>query len=168
LISAFDDIEGDVADEITRRVSTSLDEFLAIDDDKNRLARSWEDIDKRLWDKVTADCPTMYSTSSETKITRNEDGSVHKETVTTDKLPDGTTRTTRIVDTTPPSGDPYQSRSERTVTTSPVTDTTQQDLSWPESEKPKAVQRFIESTNKDDTRSNSTPSNPTWWFWSRK
>jgi hypothetical protein len=90
----------------------------------NRLTEAREQRDRgtELMDHTDGDKPSkiyppVYTASSTTThITHNGDGSVHKETITTQRLADGSTKTTRIVDTTPADGN---SRTETTITTTP-------------------------------------------------
>ena len=108
-------------------------------------------------------------TSSTTHITRNADGSVHKETVTTERLPDGSTKTTRIVNSTPAFNDSRESMTETTVTTRPSTTPADslEDTSRnrpPIEEKPKIEGNKLEP----DKKGNGDPKNWAWWFWSRK
>lgn len=130
-----------------------------------------------------------YSTETRTttNITRKADGSIHKETVTEERLPDGSSKTTRIVDFTPAEGgDTRQPKTETTITTTPPTDT--QTLEEP---KPIASQVLSKSSPFQTAQSNSLHQGDeksnfektverdkgelakdqkdwTWWYWSKK
>lgn len=182
LTIGFDEISeiGNAVDEeITRGISSWFDGLGALNGKERKLSPcvpSWEELGKDFHGRFKAlesNSSNVVSTeiSTTTKITRNLDGSVYKETVTTEKLPDGTTNTTRTVDTTP-ADDPYQSRTERTVTTSPAKDTA---MRWGDSvrdecrmEDTKEVKNGMESAAAGKTKEASRPSDSTWWFWSRK
>jgi hypothetical protein len=115
-----------------------------------------------------ADTPVKsYSTETHTSthIIRNSDGSVHKETITTEKLSDGSTKTTRIVNTTPAGGDAQQSRTETTVNTTPPTvSSAVEDKAW-------KLPRDEDKSTKvemDEKKGNDGQKSWAWWFWSRK
>jgi hypothetical protein len=130
-----------------------------------------------------------YSTETRTttNITRNADGSIHKETVTTERLADGSSKMTKIVDITPAGGDTHQSKTETTITTTPPTEKSPfeetksigtKDLSTPSSlqiehseSRPEAeertnVDRFVERDKGTETGNDQR--DWTWWYWSKK
>jgi len=114
-----------------------------------------------------------YSTETSTTshISRRPDGSVYKETITKEKLADGSTKTTRVVDTTPAGGDSKQSRTETTVTTTPPTRPPPSENAWPEPlppEKKPTYEERNEIPERFSEKNNGDQRNWTWWFWSRK
>jgi hypothetical protein len=139
---------------------------------ETKTSSFFEDFEKRFEDRFRRaredDAVKSYTaeTSTTTHITRSADGSVHKETITTERLPDGSTKTTRIVDTTPTGGDTRQSRTETTVnTTPPPIASTVHEKPWP---KPQIEDAPKFDTESSDRRETHDPKNWTWWFWSRK
>jgi hypothetical protein len=181
LTTGLDEISemGNAADdEITRGISSWFEGLRALDDKERKSSSpvpSWDELGKGFDERFKAleDGSSKIistETSTTTKITRNPDGSVYKETVTTEKLADGTTKTTRTVDTTA-ANDPYQSRTERTVNTSPTKDTA---MRWGDSgpdgcriedtKEAKKVRELADTGKKEASR----PNDSTWWFWSRK
>lgn len=129
----------------------------------------WE----KQWRKRFNDSQTQIQsteTTVTTNINRNPDGSVHKETVTTERLADGTTKTTRIVDTTPLTNNSQQPRQEETVGASPADDWTcpksiPVEESWDRQQT--AVQK-VESSAPVPQEGGKKEGNWTWWFWSKK
>ena len=130
-----------------------------------------------------------YSTETTrtTYITRRADGSIHKETVTTECLADGSSKVTKIVDITPARGDTRQSKTETTITTTPPTeknpfedtktmgtnDTSTPPLpqiehseSRPEVEEKTNVERSVERDK--GTGTGNDQRDWTWWYWSKK
>lgn len=114
-------------------------------------------------------------TTTTTHVTQNADGSVYKETVTTEQLPDGSTKTTRIVNTTPGEGD-KPTTTETTVTTIPPSATKEplelsrkrySRLRMPE--KPHAEEKSqFEERKEVPGKKDVDQRNWTWWFWSKK
>jgi hypothetical protein len=153
----------------------------------NRLteAREQRDRGKELMDQLRTNkpgniYPTVYTTASSTTthMTHNADGSVHKETITTERLADGSTKTTRIVDTTPADGN---LRTETTITTTPPPPVNVDPYSppaLPEAEDTPWNPRHGGSANKpsekqekdveSDKKENNNSKHSAWWFWSRK
>jgi hypothetical protein len=131
----------------------------------------FNDFEKRFEERFRGaredDTIKSYSTetSTTTHITRNADGSVHKETVTTERMPDGSTKTTRIIDTTPAGADARQSRTETTINTTPSTVPAIQEKPWP---KPQIEEGPKFDPESADKKGHNDPKNWTWWFWSRK
>jgi hypothetical protein len=130
-----------------------------------------------------------YSTETwtTTNITRNADGSIHQETVTTERLADGSSKMTKIVDITPAGGDTRQSKTETTITTTPppekipFEDTKTmgtKDLSTPSSpqiEHSESRPEVEEKTNvgrsverDKGTETGNDQRDWTWWYWSKK
>jgi len=161
-----------VEDEISQRIDSSFEGFPALEENKSeaiRTPRSWDELVKSFREEIKTlpeDTAKVYSreTRIETNITRNPDGSVHKETVTTEKLPDGSTKTSRIVDTTPAGEESRESATERTLTAPAANTLLRWEESWSDVEKPKAVEKSSDSEKKQE----NSPNNWTWWFWSRK
>jgi hypothetical protein len=108
------------------------------------------------------DHPTTETKSyseTTTHITRTADGTVHEETTTTERLPDGTTKTTKLVKT--PEG---ETRTETIVN------------------KPLFKERFRALPGGEETSNSASAGNGSgdkhgngngngnkaWWFWSRK
>ena len=118
-------------------------------------------------------------TRTTTNITRNPDGSVYKETVTTERLPDGTSRTTRIVDTIPAAHSGQQPRHEETATTtassksepSPVEDKMDQLRIHPVEEgdrlQPGGLPPVVQE-RRADSEDGKKEGSWTWSFWSKK
>jgi hypothetical protein len=154
----------------------------------NRLteAREQRDRGKELMDQLRTTAysdkpgniyPTVYSTASSTTthMTHNADGSVHKETITTERLADGSTKTTRIVDTTPADGN---LRSETTITTTPpppVPGDPYLPPPLPEAEdrpwnrgSANTLSEKLEKDVESDKKENNNSKHSAWWFWSRK
>ena len=109
-------------------------------------------------------------TTVTTNINRNPDGTVHKETVTTERLADGTSKTTRVVITTPPGNNGQQSRQEETVSASPADDWTRPksipvEESW---DQQKTAAQKVESPAPVQQEGKKKEGNWTWWFWSKK
>ena len=184
LIIDFDDFEQEniktLSNELDRRTAEFQREWKNLSDDVSRtganIPPSFEEFEKRFQDRFRGlqggDNSQVKSyateTSTTTQITRNADGSVHKETVTTERLADGSTKTTKVVKTTPPAGDSQQSRTETTINTTPPVNTTMQEKSW---NTPRSEETQIEmkkSTNSDIIKGNNDQKSWAWWFWSRK
>ena len=149
----------------------------------NRLTQAGEQRDnskewmvqwKNAFEKDTSGPPYSTATSTTAHMTRNADGSVHKETITTERLFDGSTKTTRIVDTTPADGN---SRSETTITTTPPRHPPSTSLpdSFPSSHEVQPGNRHYaiksseepEKVVEADKNENNNLKNSAWWFWSR-
>ena len=124
--------------------------------------------------------PTVYTTASSTTthMTHNPDGSVHKETITTERLADGSTKTTRIVDSTPADGN---LRTETTITTTPPPPVPGdpylppalakvEDRPWNRRHRGGAntPSETLEKDVESDKKENNNSKHSAWWFWSRK
>ena len=134
-------------------------------------------------------------TRTSTNVTINPDGSSRKETITTEKLADGSSKETRIVETTASrenGGRPI--KQERTVKTTPPTkritsidDTSEYGDRFVEKEKENGgllsdylrdiherLQRMEKQQDEKKTKETNgkgngdNTNNWTWWFWSRK
>jgi hypothetical protein len=164
-------------DETTGGISSRFEGLRALDDKERKsslLVPSLDELGKRFDERFQAlqnSSSKIISTetSTTTTITRNplRVRSVYKETVTTEKLPDGTTKASRSVDTTP-ANDPYQSRTERTVNTSPAKNTA---MRWGDSvldgwrtEDAKGVKKVKESADAGKKKEASRPNDSTWRF----
>jgi hypothetical protein len=107
-------------------------------------------------------------TSTTTHITRAADGSVHEETTTTERLPDGTTKTTKLVKT--PEG---ETRTE-TIVNKPVIKERFRELSRADNAKNGSSGAETRVTSPPapmggpDNKGNGDAKNWAWWFWSRK
>jgi hypothetical protein len=175
----FDDFENvtmkTFSNELDRRTAEIQREWKNLTDEYSSTGENelpaFEDFEKRFEDQfknIQADNKSYTrETSTTTHITRNADGSVHKETTTTEKLPDGSMKTTRIVNKTPAEGD---SRTETTVKTTPATRASSEDM-WRTS---RSFENEDNSTSKpdadasNDKKGNNDQRNWAWWFWSRK
>lgn len=115
-------------------------------------------------------------TRTTTNITRNPDGSIYKETVTTERLPDGTSKTTRIIDTTHPANSGQPHHEEIVTTTPPESKIASAETTW---DRPRVTP--VEDWERLQTESPSgkiekpmqkengkKEGNWTWWFWSKK
>ena len=177
----FDDFEQEniktLSNELDRRTAEFQREWKNLTDDysKNGLNAppSFEEFEKRFHDRFRSlegeETPQVkpYSTetSTTTQLTRNTDGSVHKETVTTERLADGSTKTTRVVISTPASGDSQQSSTETTVNTTPPVNTA---VDW---NRPRIEEKSQIEMNKSTCPEKSGYNDQkrwAWWFWSRK
>jgi hypothetical protein len=121
-------------------------------------------------------------TKSTTNITRNADGSIHKETVTTERLSDGSSKMTRILQVIPTEGDARPSKTETTITTTPARESSnsmpthnldatskslpaQSDL--PHQVDEKSIPRDTPELGKGNELGKDQK-DWTWWYWSKK
>jgi hypothetical protein len=100
---------------------------------------------------------------------------MHKEIITAEKLSDGSTKTTRIVNTTPAGGDSQQSKIETNVnsTSSDIKDAKSEMYKWKCDGHHKNVKRMAPQDKTLDTlrseeKAKNGQNNWAWWFWSRK
>ena len=121
-------------------------------------------------------------TRTTTNITHNADGSIHKETVTTERLSDGSSKMTRIVDVTPAGGDARQSKTETTITTTPAMEPSKLIPTQSFDASSKSLPAQSDSPRQLDERSTSRDTSQlgkgtetgkdqkdwTWWYWSKK
>lgn len=158
------------------------------------LSRPWDDFEKhfdanleQFGNRGNGETKS-YSMETRTNITRNADGSIHKETVTTELLADGSSKTTKTVDITPAGGDTRQAKTETTITTTPSTETkpfddhpnsfsasvssnpsslqTEQLDSRPQIEEKPTFERSVERDKSNEAGKDQT--DWTWWYWSKK
>lgn len=168
-----------MSNELDRRTADFQRDWKNLTDDYSKSGLnpppSFEDFERRFQDRfrsIKGETPQVKSysteTSTTTQITHNADGSVHKETVTTERLVDGSMKTTRIVKTTPAGGDSQQSTTETTVNTTPSVNTAVEEKSWncPRLERKSQLDKD-KSTSSEIGRSKDQKS-WAWWFWSRK
>jgi len=133
------------------------------------FGKRFEDAFQHLKDHEPAKDINTYSTetSTTTHITRNADGSVHEETTTTERLPDGSTKTTKLVKT--PQG---ETRTE-TIVNKPFIKERFRALPRPEESTVSAngAETMVPSVaagNVDNKGNADRRDNRAWWFWSRK
>lgn len=170
----FDDGFKSLSNELDRRSAEMrrrwLEDTGELPKPETKSSSFFEDFEKRFEERFKRakedDAVKSYSTetSMTTHITRSADGSIHKETITTEWMPDGSTKTTRIVNTTPAGSDAQQSRTETTVNTTPPAAPSIQEKPWPRPRIEEAPKFDTESVDKG----NSDHKNWAWWFWSRK
>jgi len=144
---------------------------------RGKIVGKLEELLDRRFDQIENGTKESYSTktTSTTHVTQNADGSVYKETVTTEQLADGSTKTTRIVNTTPGDGD-QPTTTETTITTIPPS-ATKEPLGLSQKrhprprmlEKPLAEERSqFEERKEVSEKKDVDQRNWTWWFWSKK
>jgi hypothetical protein len=177
----FDDFEQEniktLSNELDRRTADFQREWKNLTDDYSKSGLnappSFEEFEKRFHDRFRSlegeETPQVKSysaeTSTTTQLTRNTDGSVHKETVTTERLADGSTKTTRVVISTPAGGDSQQSSTETTINTTPPVSTA---VDW---NRPRIEEKSQIEMNKSTGSEKSGDNDQkrwAWWFWSRK
>jgi len=151
------------------------DKLTEIKDQQGRTKDEWADQFTNAFEGDKNTRSYSMATSTTTHVTRSADGSVHKETVTTERLPDGSTKTTRIVDTTPADGN---SRTETTITTTPSPSphpqtsypalSEEEDKAWSRSRRSIKASEESDNTTGSDKNGNNNSKNNAWWFWSRK
>jgi hypothetical protein len=137
----------------------------------------WDEWSKRVdWAKRFRDSQRQaesYSTETKTttNITRNPDGSIYKETITTEHLPDGTSKTTRVVDATPAITNGQPPRDE-TFPSEPKTAPAENPWHWPKGQNgdPSSYEKQPTQIEKEQPRMEiaKKEGNWTWWFWSKK
>lgn len=169
-----------MSNEVDRRAEEFQREWKNLTDDYSKSGlnapSSFEDFEKRFHDRFGSiqggETPQVKSysteTSTTTQITCNADGSVHKETVTTERLADGSTKTTRVVQTTPVGGDSQQSNTETSVNTTPPTNTAVEEKSW---DRPRIEEKSHIGTDKltsSEKSGDNDQNGRAWWFWSKK
>jgi len=133
------------------------------------FGKRFEDVFQHLKDHEPIKGTNTYSTetSTTTHITRNADGSVHEETTTTERLPDGTTRTTKLLKT------PQSETRTETIVNKPFVK--ERFRAPPRPEEPtvpangsKTMVPSVAADNVDNKGKEDRRDNRAWWFWSRK
>jgi len=170
-----------LSNELDRRTTEFQREWKDLTDDYSKTGLNaptfFEEFEKRFQDRFRkslrgGETPQVKSypteTSTTTHITHNADGSVHKEIVTTERLADGSTKTTRVVQTKPSSGDSQQSNTETTVNTAPPLNAPKEEKAW----NPPRIEDMSQIETDKSTSSNKSGNNDqknwAWWFWSKK
>lgn len=181
LIVGFEDfrnVSGDFeqrANELQEHWRHANDRITEIKEQQERSKDDWVDQYKSAFEGDKTSQFYSTATSTTTHVTRNADGSVHKETITTERLSDGSTKTTRIVDTTPADGN---SRTETTITRSPPPPPSPQtsypapseteDKPWGRHRESNGSSEELENGVEADKKETNNSKNSGWWFWSRK
>lgn len=129
--------------------------------------QDFEKLFKHRFRDIETDTPrTVSGTSTSTHTIRNADGSIYKETITSEILSDGSLKTTRIVNTIPPGGDSQQSTTETTVNTTPPV--VSEKRTWKRSGNDEEKAKMKMERCADEKKGNEDQRSWAWWFWSRK